>query len=90
MKKSNILIYFYVIVSFLFMGCDKKEEKFVSFKERELVQEKKEPTKQILRISVGAIITPKEGIVYYQHLLDYLSLKTGIKIERVDKNMRGF
>jgi len=67
------------------MGCDKKEEKFVSFEEREFIQETKKPNQQILRISIGAIITPKEGIVYYQHLLDYLSVKTGIKIERVDK-----
>ena len=85
MKKNNILPLLLITISFLFLGCDEKEEKFISFKQRELIQEKKEPKEQTLKISIGAIITPKEGVVYYQHLLDYLSLKTGINIERIDK-----
>jgi phosphonate transport system substrate-binding protein len=38
-----------------------------------------------LRIAVGGMITPKEGLAYYRHFLDYLEEKLGVKVDFVDR-----
>jgi phosphonate transport system substrate-binding protein len=40
---------------------------------------------QILRIAVSAIISPDETLVYYQDMLDYISLKMGLPVKLVQR-----
>lgn len=37
-----------------------------------------------LRIAVGAMITPKEGFIYYREFLDYISSKLGQSVQYID------
>jgi len=39
-----------------------------------------------IRIAVGGMITPKEGLAYYKHFLDYIGEKIGEPVEFVDRN----
>lgn len=68
-------------------NCNKKEEP------TKINLEKKEPVTvtpaknnvKHLRIAVGGMITPKEGLAYYRHFLDYIGEKLGLHVDFVDR-----
>jgi phosphonate transport system substrate-binding protein len=65
-------------------GCKKNTEKKIVLESPGTAVEtpKHEPR---VRIAVGGMITPKEGVGYYRDLLRYLQDKIGSKIEYVDR-----
>lgn len=68
-------------------GCRNGEQpKKISLEKRETgsVARGKDHEKH-LRIAVGGMITPKEGLAYYRHFLDYVEEKLGKKIDFVDR-----
>lgn len=70
-------------------GCKKSEQKIIILEQdKPLVQEKITGEKNI-RIAVGGMITPKEGIAYYRQFLDYVQDKLGIKVYYVDREDYG-
>lgn len=68
-------------------GCRNGEQpKKISLEKREpgSVARGKDHEKH-LRIAVGGMITPKEGLAYYRHFLDYVEEKLRTKIDFVDR-----
>jgi phosphonate transport system substrate-binding protein len=73
-----------MVVSMGLSGCEKVEEKKIILGETGTASEKpKEEAK--VRIAVGGMITPKEGVVYYRDLLRYIQDRIGKKIQYVDR-----
>jgi phosphonate transport system substrate-binding protein len=65
-------------------GCgDKKEKMIVRGQNGTALDKPQEEAK--VRIAVGGMITPKEGVVYYRDLLRYIQERIGEKIEYVDR-----
>lgn len=84
MKISVYGIFLAVILGVL--GCSKPEPPQISLKTAEPPAvsnpaEKQQP----LRIGMGAMITPKEGYVYYQRLQGYIEKKLGRPVQLVDR-----
>ena len=66
-------------------GCKKTEQRTIILEqEQQLVQTSAKGEKYI-RIAVGGMITPKEGIAYYRQFLDYVQSKLGTKVYYVDR-----
>lgn len=68
-------------------GCTKKEEpKKISLENKETIAATTDidPTKR-LRIAVGGMITPKEGLAYYRNFLYYIEDKLGKEVAFVDR-----
>lgn len=84
----SLLFFFLACCTF---GCDRQEEKplKVSLADGEpgaVVQKKDSKAKKdVLRIAISAIISPKETFVLYQDLLDYISRKLDIKVELIQR-----
>jgi phosphonate transport system substrate-binding protein len=76
-----------LMVGVIAMGlsaCEEKKEKIIVLGQNGTALEKpKEEAK--VRIAVGGMITPKEGVVYYLDLLRYVQDRIGEKIGYVDR-----
>lgn len=76
-----------MLMVILFSGCGKREEPL------KVNPEKKEPVEltqnregeKRLRIAVGGMITPKEGLAYYKRFLDYVQEKAGMRVDFIDR-----
>lgn len=68
-------------------GCKKEGQKIVLDAAGPSVEPVKEEAK--VRIAVGGMVTPKEGIAYYRDLLLYIQEKIGSKVEYVDREGYG-
>jgi len=68
-------------------NCGQKEEaKEVKLNNKEISKKEEiSPEKNPLRIALGAMLTPKEGFIYYKQLLDYIEEKSGRPVKFVDK-----
>lgn len=68
-------------------GCRNGEQpKKISLQKREPVSViRNNGDEKHLRIAVGGMITPKEGLAFYRHFLDYVEEKLGTKIDFVDR-----
>lgn len=67
-------------------ACNRTEPVQVSLKVPEKPQDAVPAQKQApLRIGMGAMITPKEGFVYYQRLQGYIEKKLGRPVQLVDR-----
>ena len=65
-------------------ACEEKNEKMIVIGQNGTALEKpKEKAK--VRIAVGGMITPKQGVVYYRDLLRYVQDRIGEKIKYVDR-----
>lgn len=51
--------------------------------------EKKSSDTATVRVAVAAMISPKETIVYYQELLDYLGVRLGYRVQLIQKKTYG-
>jgi phosphonate transport system substrate-binding protein len=69
-------------------NCNKKEEpQKVSLEKREPTEAPTEKrSEKKIRIAVGGMITPKEGLAYYRHFLDYIEEKLGKEVDFVDRD----
>lgn len=65
-------------------GCGKDKEKPIALEGADPVTEAPKVEARV-RIAVGGMITPKEGMAYYRDLLLYLQDKIGAKVEYVDR-----
>jgi phosphonate transport system substrate-binding protein len=69
-------------------GCGEKEEpRKISLEKREntLVGADRKSSKGQIRIAVGGMITPREGLVFYKRFLDYVQEKVGVNVDYVDR-----
>jgi phosphonate transport system substrate-binding protein len=67
-------------------GCKKAEEKKIVLEPTgTAVDIPKEREEKKVRIAVGGMITPKEGMGYYRDFLRYIEEKIGINVEYVDR-----
>jgi phosphonate transport system substrate-binding protein len=68
------------------MACDRTEPPQVGLKAGSPVQKTSSVrNEEPLRIGMGAMITPKEGYVYYQRLQTYIGKKLGRTVQLVDR-----
>ncbi len=69
-------------------NCNHKDgPKEVSLVKRETTAEPMEKdSEKHIRIAVGGMITPKEGLAYYRHFLDYIEEKLGKEVDFVDRD----
>lgn len=73
-----------LVTSIGLCGCEKSEEKIISLGQTGTALEKPKE-EETVRIAVGGMITPKEGVVYYRDLLRYIQDQIGKKIKYVDR-----
>jgi len=80
---SSVLLV--IVTAMLSAGCSREEPK-------KIVLDSGQPEAQVpaqeekgVRIAVGGMITPKEGMVYYRDFLRYVQDKIGIKVYYVDR-----
>lgn len=73
-----------MVISIGLCGCEKSEEKIIILGRNEPAVEKPKEERKV-RIAVGGMITPKEGVVYYRALLRYIQDKIGQEIKYVDR-----
>lgn len=70
----------------LLAACNSREPVSVNLENRTpLKTEVSAPGATPLRIGMGAMITPKEGYVYYQRLKEYIEKKLGQPVQMVDR-----
>ncbi len=68
------------------ISCNRKEPVQISMKAETPVRQPVPPqVKEPLRIGMGAMITPKEGYVYYQRLQAYIGKRLGRTVQLVDR-----
>ena len=83
----KMFLFAFILVSIGITGCNQKE------KPKRISLEKVETTEVMpgqvnekhLRIAVGGMITPKEGLTYYRDFLDYIETKIGKKVDFIDR-----
>jgi len=85
--KKIFLIVFILVVAGI-SNCSKKEEpKKISLEKREpIALPIEKQSEKHIRIAVGGMITPKEGLAYYRHFLDYIEEKLGKEVDFVDRD----
>lgn len=82
---TTIIMAFIFAISVIY-GCNKDDNVQIvdpSKVEHANTDNHNNPSSQ-LRISVGAMITPKEGYAYYREFLDYISAQLGQTVQYVD------
>jgi phosphonate transport system substrate-binding protein len=71
-------------------GCGKQDSQVVRLERREVLQSGPSiPRQKPLRIGMGAMISPKEGYLYYHQLKQYLEEKLGRPVQLVDRDTYG-
>jgi len=77
-----------ILIVMAIAGCIKREEpKKISLEKKETIAPTTDNNNaKHLRIAVGGMITPKEGLAYYRHFFDYIEEKSGQKIDFVDRD----
>lgn len=72
-------------VSVVITGCTGNEQNKISLESPRQPVETPHREARPVRIAVGGMITPKEGMGYYRDFLRYLQEKIGVKVEYVDR-----
>lgn len=74
----------------LLTACDREAPRTVNLADRvDLPEIEQRSNSQELRLSIGSIITPEQGYVYYRQLVDYLSNRLDLTITVVDPGNYG-
>lgn len=88
--------YFYIILSLLIwvspMGCgDEYDYTFVDFSETTQTKniEIQSENNKLLKVAVAAMISPKETLSHYHHLLEYLGKELGYQIQLIQRKTYG-
>jgi len=81
----NLLVFLVVLVS---SGCSQgPDEVVVDFNRTKSVQGAHAITQgsRSLKVAVGAMVSPRETLIYYGQLLDYLGRKLGLEVELIQR-----
>ncbi len=78
-------IFFLCIISVFFVGCIGNEDATVIDLNEIDTTIEIQPNIPPLKIAVSAMISPKETLVHYEDLLDYISKRTGRPVELVQR-----
>ena len=78
-------IFFLCIISVFIVGCIGNEDATVIDLDEIDTTIEIQPNIPPLKIAVSAMISPKETLVYYEDLLDYISERTGRPVELVQR-----
>ncbi|GAB4303456.1 MAG: phosphate/phosphite/phosphonate ABC transporter substrate-binding protein [Desulfuromonadia bacterium] len=81
----QILVPTLLILLSLTSGCSQEETRRVDLSSRSVVDANHPSTDIGLTIGMGAMITPREGYVYYKALADHLSKRLGMPVRLVDR-----
>ncbi len=86
--KSTVLFSLILFFTLLGSGCEKSNDyEFVNLSEK-LEPEKLTPSisgSKQLRVAVAAMISPKETLVYYEELLDYIGNEVGYEVALIQR-----
>jgi phosphonate transport system substrate-binding protein len=86
-KASYAVITLLVFISI--SGCKREEQKKIILKNVNPRVTENITSEKHIRIAVGGMITPKEGVAYYRQFLEYVQIKLGIKVDYVDRQDYG-
>lgn len=65
-------------------GCRKEEPRKIDLGKREVLKSEGKAKSGVVRIAVGGMITPMEGVAYYREFLDFIGNELGRPVEYVD------
>jgi phosphonate transport system substrate-binding protein len=92
-ERSDTLFKLLIAVLALFIyGCGNASDSVVvDFSKTKVVEQPgdRQPDKPTLKVAVAAMISPKETIVYYRQLLDYIGKQLGKDIQLVQRKTYG-
>lgn len=75
-----------LLVFITISGCKREEQKKIILEQKKPQVTERRAIEKHIRIAVGGMITPKEGVAYYRQFLEYVQEKLGTKVDYVDKN----
>lgn len=84
MLTSRFISLLMALTFLLALGCSKEEPKKIDLGKREELKSEIKARTGAIRIAVGGMITPKEGLAYYREFLDYIGNELGKPVEYVD------
>jgi len=85
MGKAIFYTVLVLVLSIGTYGCKKGDEKTIVLNAPGSAVKAPQPEEREVRIAVGGMITPKEGMSYYRDFLRYVQEKIGTKVEYVDR-----
>ncbi len=89
LKKASSYAVLALLMCISIAGCKKEEQKKIVLEQVKPQLTEKSPNVKHIRIAVGGMITPKEGIAYYRQFLEYVQEKLGTKVNYVDRQDYG-
>jgi phosphonate transport system substrate-binding protein len=92
-KRTRFIFSFLTTALLVFShGCgDDADVAVVDFSKTVVVEQPKEPLPEdhVLRVAVSAMVSPKETLVYYRQLLDYIGSKLGRNVQLIQRKTYG-
>lgn len=85
MFRASSVAFLAVALSAWSAGCAREEPTKISLEAPREPVTAPQPQEQRVRIAVGGMITPREGMVYYRDFLRYVQEKIGVKVVYVDR-----
>ena len=86
MVRRSVLLLLAAGLTLLFAACNSSEPVSVSLESKALPKPAAPDSGVVpLRLGMGAMITPKEGFVYYQRLKEHIEKKLGQPVQMVDR-----
>ena len=85
MFKTSCVALLAVVATLGTTGCKRDEQKKIPLGGIRSATEEPRPDTRRVRIAVGGMITPKEGMGYYRDFLRYIQEKIGTRVEYVDR-----
>lgn len=82
-KASYAVLALLVLISI--SGCKKEERKKIVLEQAKPQVTESSVNVKHIRIAVGGMITPKDGVAYYRQFLEYVQEKLGTKVVYVDR-----
>jgi phosphonate transport system substrate-binding protein len=85
--KQLLVLFSAVIILLAMAACQQeKKAKIVDVEKKTAIETKEAPKEKTLKVAIGGMITPKEGLVFYRDFISYVEKKLGVPIEIVDKD----
>jgi len=84
MSLMRYLIQLTAICIVALSGCTREDPKKIDLTRTEVVTRDTKVKSGLVRIAVGGMITPKEGVAYYRSFLDFMGEELGLTVEYVD------
>jgi phosphonate transport system substrate-binding protein len=85
MPRKPLVALLAIALSLWTTGCGREEPQKIALEgSRTKIEVARQPEERV-RIAVGGMITPKEGMAYYRDFLRYVQDKIGVKVEYVDR-----